>query len=398
MTFLIFTLGCKVNWCDSEDIAENLESSGFLRVFLPSEAQIAIVNSCAVTSESVRKTNQIIRKFKKENPGIKIVLTGCASEYVDTQLKNSILVIKNKQKDKIIDFLPKSGLRLENKNIRKKSVRTRCFLKIEDGCENFCSYCIIPYVRGKVRSLPPDKLIESCKKFAQKGFKEIVLSGINLCKYGANCNSDLTKAIEVAAHFFPRVRLGSVEPDWFDNEKITAIAKIKEFCPQFHLSLQSGSDKILNIMNRKYTRADYIEITEKIRKTLPNATFTTDIIVGFPGETEDDFMDSLSLIEKVGFIKVNVFPFSSRPETAAACLPQIRFETKKRRARAATEFSQKISLKVLKSFSGKIFNVLFEKRDNDGIFSGYTENYIKIMKKSKENLCGKIIEIKYEHN
>ena len=393
MNFFIFTLGCKVNSCDSNEVYSRLVSRGF-NFTSPEEAEVIIVNSCAVTSESVRKTRQNINKFRKINKKAFIALIGCASILEQFTKNRNLDLISNKDEivDKIIIKFNLENKQIDNKFLIVSGEKTRAFIKIEDGCENFCSYCIIPFTRGKIKSKPIEEIKFECKKMHELGFKEIVLTGINLGKYGKDINSNLLKAIEVVRKFFKRIRLSSLEPDVIDKNFIDNISCFGEICPHFHLSLQSGSDKILRLMNRKYDSEFYLNLIDNIRNKFKDVTFATDLITGFPGENDEDFENSVDIIKKARFIKVNVFPFSPRPFTYAENLKQIDLEIKKKRTKYAIELSDCVSKKEISTFFGKEFEVLFETKKGS-YYSGYSRNYIKINFESFENLCGKIKKV-----
>ena len=392
-SFFIYTLGCKVNNCDSNKITSILVSFGF-KISDSEKADIIIINSCAVTNESVRKTRQNINKFKKINKNCFLILTGCAIILEQFLSNKNIDLVCNKKK-LINKIKEKFGIFEQNTEINfiNNSERTRAFIKIEDGCENFCSYCIIPFARGKIKSKNLDEVDFECKKLFNYGFKEFVLTGINLGKYGQDLNLNLIDAIKIARKYCKRIRLSSLEPDVLNKKFIDNLCLFDEICPSFHLSLQSGSDRILKLMNRKYNIDFYLELINYIKNKFKNATFSTDIIIGYPGETDEDFENTLKIIKKIGFIKVNVFPFSPRPFTKAYNLNQIDFKLKKYRVKKAIEFSELISKKVISNFIGESFEVLFENKEKNNIFSGYSRNYIKIKYKSDENLCGKIKKV-----
>lgn len=394
MTYYIQTLGCKVNSYDSWHTSNILESIG-LRAVSSEMADIVIVNSCAVTSESVRKTRQYINKLKHNNENCFLILTGCASILDQFKRNDNVDLICNREN--IINEI-KNKFKI-NKNTDKSLIipnlhdRTRFFMKIEDGCENFCSYCIIPFTRGKIKSKKLEEIDYKCKKMSEFGFKEIVLTGINLGRYGQDLNLNIIDAIKVVRKYFKRIRLSSLEPDTINDELINDLTLFPEICPSFHLSLQSGSDKILRLMNRKYDSQFYLNLIHKIKNKLKNVTFTTDLIAGFPGEDDKDFEDSIKVIKKSKFIKVNVFPFSPRPFTAAEKLNQIDSNLKKQRVKYAIEISEQVSKNEISKFFGQKFKVLFESKSENNIYSGYSENYIKINLKSSENLCEKIKEV-----
>ncbi|GMB10778.1 MAG: tRNA (N(6)-L-threonylcarbamoyladenosine(37)-C(2))-methylthiotransferase MtaB [Candidatus Improbicoccus devescovinae] len=411
MNFFIKTLGCKVNNCDSDIIIKNLVLNKLININNIKLADIIIINSCAVTAESVRKTRQVIRKYRRMAPEAVIVLTGCSADIIKKEDNNEILtkidiIISNFEKFNILKILKNHKILgnypvfLEDINKLNINTRSRAFLKIEEGCENFCSYCIIPYLRGPVKSKSLEDIQKEAYELKLNNFTEIVLVGINLCAYGTDININLIDAIEVVNKFFSRIRLGSLDPYFFidNNQKnnffLEYITKNKNICPSFHLSLQSGSNKILEKMNRKYTRENYIKITEKIKNNIPNSTITTDVIIGFPGETEEDFKKTVEIIEYCNFLKVNVFPFSARIGTAAYSLDnKIDEQTKKIRVKKILEISDIKSRLEINKFINQEFNVMFEKTVSENIYSGYTENYIKIHKYSAENLYKKTEKI-----
>ena len=415
MTFNIITFGCKVNQCESENILENMVRNGFEFASSFEVADIVIINSCTVTSESDRKMRQMIHKVKRKNPNAIIVLTGCmpqAEPELAKNLENVDIIVGNSNKalivdiiknyianhKKVFDVLPiKNIAEFEKTEVNYNPNRSRAFLKIEDGCNRFCSYCIIPYARGKVRSKPLEDIKKDAYNLAENGYKEIVLVGINLSSYGMDLKCDLADAVRVVAECekIKRVRLSSLEPDLMTDGLIYKLSKISKLCPQFHLALQSGSDKILGSMRRRYTQAEFISVTEKLRKVFPNVTFTTDIMVGFPGETQADFQDTLDLIKEVGFLKVHAFPYSIRPGTLAANMEnQIDKSTKSLRVRKVIEISEKSAKLVFENFFGKTLEVLYETKDSKGYFEGHTSNYIPVKTKCDCDIRGKIINTK----
>ena len=390
MKFFIHTLGCKVNSCDSDEIARKLVSYGFQLEFRVDCVDVVIVNSCAVTSESVRKTRQYINKFKKINKNAFIILTGCASILDEFKINKSLNAIVDKSQlvQFILDkFKEKEFYEFQDLNFTNK---TRAFLKIEDGCDNFCSYCIIPFTRGPIKSKTLRNIDTESRSLKDRGFKEIILTGINLGKYGIDISKNLVDAINIVRKYFKRIRLSSLEPDIVNENLISKLSEFDEICPNFHLSLQSGSNNVLKMMNRRYEIEDYFNIINLLREKIKNVTFTTDVIIGFPGESDKDFCDTLYAIDKIRFIKVNVFPFSPRPFTLAENLEQIPPSIKKERVTQAILYSEKVARKEILNFIGKEFDVLFEYKTKDGIYEGYTENYIRIKKQFSENVCGHI--------
>ena len=415
MTFFILTFGCKVNQCESEDIYLAMKNSGFEGCNDYETADIVILNSCAVTAESVRKMRQAIHKVKKINRDSVVAVTGCVAQTEPENVKKIEgvdIVVGNTVKSDIPRIIENhlstsngavnvspifkiSGF--QNSGVNHAPHRSRAFLKIEDGCNRFCSYCIIPYARGQVRSKSIEDIRFDVESLAKNGYKEIVLVGINLSSYGVDIGKNLADAVETvcAVDGVERVRLSSLEPDLMTDEILKRLATQPKLCRQFHLALQSGSDSILKKMRRKYTAEEYLCTVNKIRSMFPCATFTTDLIVGFPSEAEEDFNKSLELIDKVGFLKVHVFPYSVRSGTAAEKFDdQISRAVKAERVRAVIAKSSENCQKVLASFIGKTCEVLYETVDDDGFYEGYTKEYIPVKTRSIKDLRGEILPTK----
>lgn len=398
MKAAFYTLGCKVNQYESQAMAQSLESRGFEITDHSEQADVYVINSCTVTAESDRKTRQTVRRFKKLHPDSIVILTGCmpqAFPEISGELGEADIVIGNKSNRMLYDYIMqyinnsgrivaveqhKSGEAFQGNTISSFRERTRASVKIEDGCNRFCSYCIIPYARGRVRSKPLDELKAEIAALEKNGFSEIVLVGINLSAYGMGADFNIVDAVRLAASFdgIKRVRLGSLEPDHITDEIIAGLAEIPKFCPQFHISLQSGCDSTLKRMNRHYDSAEYYELCQKLREAFDGTTITTDIMVGFPGETKEDFESSLKFAEKVGFEKVHVFPYSIRPGTPAAKMPdQVEKSEKERRAAKMSEACEKVRQDFLKSQIGKTLEVLVEEY-HGGFAQGYTANYTPV--------------------
>ena len=353
MKVFFYTLGCKVNQYESQEMAELLEKSGHTIIYKYSDADIIVVNSCTVTAESVRKTRQTIRRFKKNNPDCIIVLTGCASQ-AEPDIANDLpdevdILMGNRSNTLIVEAVNKffntkeyvcnhidhrTGDAFVGTGITRFDGHTRAFLKIQDGCDRFCSYCLIPYARGRSRSKSLDDIDNELKALSENGYKEIVFVGINLSDYGKNTPYDLADALKLADKYdnIKRVRLGSLEPDHITDDKIERLGKISKLCPQFHISVQSGCDNVLKAMNRHYTAEYYENLCKKLRHVFEDATITTDILVGFPTETEDDFNTTLEFAKRIRFEKAHVFPYSVRKGTRAENLPQLTKAIKDERA------------------------------------------------------------------
>ena len=413
MTFNIVTLGCKVNQYESQLIFEYMCEAGFLPVD-GSFADITIINSCTVTSTSDSKNRKVINRTRRENENAVIVLTGCMPQAFPSDLdlfKNCDIVLGNVSRREVVsaikEFLVskkqiiniaehKKDESFEKMRVNKFLERTRAFVKIEDGCNRFCSYCIIPYARGRVRSKSLSDLKEEVTTLAQKGYNEIVLVGINLSAYGSDNNSTLADAVECVCSIdgIERVRLSSLEPELMTEEVLIRLSKLKEFCPHFHLSLQSGCTETLKRMNRHYTADEYAEIVGNIRRIFDNPSITTDIMVGFAGETEDEFNSSLEFSDYIGFAKVHVFSYSRRKGTVADKMPdQVDPAVKNIRSKLMIEHTDKKRSEFLESQIGLKEEVLFEIKNRDGYFEGYTKNYTPVYVKSDENIIGQIKEV-----
>lgn len=418
MNVYFITFGCKVNLYETENMKQLFLRSGYTVSASEADADIFIVNSCTVTGTGDKKLKKELHRLRREYPQSVIALTGCfpqafpeeakavpeadiitgtknrsslpelVSEHISS--KTQVFGIYEYDRSESFEDMPNTGY--EN--------NTRAFLKIQDGCGMFCTYCIIPYSRGGFRSKPLESVISEAKGFADAGYKEIVLVGINLSFYGVDMGKRLADAVEAVCGIdgIERVRLGSVEPEMLTEEDIKRFAALPKLCPQFHLSLQSGCDKTLKAMNRRYLTEDYKNIVRTLRSSSKDCSITTDIMVGFPGETEEDFLQSLEFAQDTGFAKAHIFPYSKRSGTPAAEMPeQVPEEVKHIRSDrmgAAMEESRK---KFLQSQVGKVFPVLFEREKSDGLHHGYTPNYtqVKILTKySDKSLRNQIFYVK----
>lgn len=395
MTVFFITFGCKVNCYETECIKEEFIKTGF-SVSHTSNADVIVINSCTVTSSGDKKLLQTVRKMRNENPDSVIVLTGCypqAFKEKAASVTQADIVTGTKDRKKIpllvTEFIKdhKRNISIRehagNEPIEEMSCssfdsKTRAFVKIQDGCNQFCSYCIIPYSRGRIRSKPLDVLKKEIEQLVLNGHREIVLVGINLAFYGDEFGITLTDAVEVCSSVegVQRIRLGSLEPEKILDSDLERLSENKKFCPQFHLSLQSGCDKTLRNMNRKYTGAEYEQLVEKIREKFDSPSITTDIMVGFPGETDEDFEESLNFVKKIGFSKIHVFPYSVREGTKAASMPnQIDGGTKTKRAVIMSKLGEELEADFLKKQVGKTFPILFEKENCTDFHQGYSPNY-----------------------
>lgn len=395
MTVFFITFGCKVNCYETECIKEEFIKTGF-SVSHTSNADVIVINSCTVTSSGDKKLLQTVRKMRNENPDSVIVLTGCypqAFKDKAASVTQADIITGTKDRKKIpalvTEFIKdhKRNISIRehttNEPIEEMSCssfdfKTRAFVKIQDGCNQFCSYCIIPYSRGRIRSKPLDVLKKEIEQLVLNGHREIVLVGINLAFYGDEFGITLTDAVEMCSNVegVQRIRLGSLEPEKILDKDLERLSENKKFCPQFHLSLQSGCDKTLRNMNRKYTCTEYEQLVEKIREKFDSPSITTDIMVGFPGETDEDFKESLNFVKKIGFSKIHVFPYSIREGTKAASMPdQIDGGTKTKRAMIMSQLGEELEADFLKKQVGKTFPILFEKENCTDFHQGYSPNY-----------------------
>ncbi len=412
MNIYFYTLGCKVNQYESEAAGELLEKRGHTIVNNINDSDVVIVNSCTVTGESDRKTRQAVRRFKRGSSNRVVVLMGCMPQAVPetaTLLPEADIVIGNTDHTALVELIDKFSFKKERivqilphekdeayctPPIENFSERTRAFMKIEDGCDRWCTYCIIPRARGVIRSRSLSDITAEAKALSKNGFREIVLVGINLTSYGRDTGYDICDAVKAAAvEGIERIRLGSIEPDYMSDQLLERLSKEPKFCPQFHLALQSGCDRTLKRMNRHYDTAFFDDLVKRIRAKFKNASITTDIMVGFAGETEEDFNESVAFLRHIGFARSHVFAYSKRSGTIAAGLPnQVGEAEKNRRAALMAEAVAECEQRFLITQLGKTEKVLFE-QENDGYYEGYTENYTRVKIRSSENLSGQIMEV-----
>lgn len=415
------TLGCKVNQYETDGMIELLKEAGMTAVSFEEKADVYLINTCSVTNMADRKSRQMLHKAKKQNPNAVVVATGCyvqtATEKVAQDLSIDLVVGNNRKKD-IVEILneyyaeKEAGEQVkeeyvidinhtdeyEDLEISTVTEHTRAHLKIQDGCNNFCSYCIIPYARGRIRSRTMESIKAELERLSASGFKEIVLTGINLSCYDDN-GKKLIDVIEMADNVngIERIRLGSLDPEVVTEDFVERLGKVKKICPHFHFSLQSGCDKTLKAMNRHYTSDEYYEKCQLIRKYIDNPAFTTDVIVGFPGETEEDYISSREFVKKVKFAELHVFKYSKRDGTVAAKMPnQIDEKIKTLRSEDLIKTGEELTKEFRQAKIGQDTTVLFEEKillDNKEYWVGHTVDYIKIAVPEKENLEGQIRKV-----
>lgn len=417
----LHNLGCKVNSYETEAMTQLLKKAGYEIVSFQDQADVYIINTCSVTNMADRKSRQMLHKAKKQNPNAVVVATGCyvqtATEKVAQDLSIDLVVGNNRKKD-IVEILneyyaeKEAGEQVkeeyvidinhtdeyEDLEISTVTEHTRAHLKIQDGCNNFCSYCIIPYARGRIRSRTMKSIKAELERLSASGFKEIVLTGINLSCYDDN-GKKLIDVIEMADNVngIERIRLGSLDPEVVTEDFVERLGKVKKICPHFHFSLQSGCDKTLKAMNRHYTSDEYYEKCQLIRKYIDNPAFTTDVIVGFPGETEEDYISSREFVKKVKFAELHVFKYSKRDGTVAAKMPnQIDEKIKTLRSEDLIKTGEELTKEFRQAKIGQDTTVLFEEKillDNKEYWVGHTVDYIKIAVPEKENLEGQIRKV-----
>lgn len=414
MKAAFYTLGCKVNQYETQVLCEALTKDGFIIVSDSEEADVYIINSCTVTAESDKKTRQAVRHFKRLHPDSVVVLTGCMPQAYPNaaqELTQADIVAGNRSNEKLPQMIKEylanrqrtintrqhqSGDKFSPCSISSFDERTRAAIKIEDGCNRFCSYCIIPYARGRVRSKALADIKKEAQALAANGYREIVLVGINLSSYGTDTGLTLCDAVDAVCSVdgIKRVRLGSLEPDHMTEEMIKGLKRQEKLCPQFHISLQSGCTETLKRMNRHYDAAEYARICADLRASFKDCTITTDVMVGFAGETDDEFNQSLEFVKAIGFEKVHVFPYSVRIGTRAASFPdQQDKKTKQERAKRMADAANEIRTAFLRAQIGKTVEVLAETKEDGGSCNGYTANYtpVKIISGAE---CGEFYNIK----
>ena len=433
----LHNLGCKVNAYETEAMQEMLENAGYEIVPFKEGADIYIINTCTVTNIADRKSRQMLHRARKMNPNAIVVAAGCYVQAQDGKEADPCIdiVLGNNHKKDLIEILEKYDLKrtagavekrqdekmtctvaeiedinktreYESLHLTKPGDHTRAYIKVQDGCNQFCTYCIIPYARGRVRSREQEDVVNEVKSLAANGYKEIVLTGIHLSSYGIDHDGerhllDLIRAVH-EVDGIERIRLGSLEPGIITEEFADAISGLPKICPHFHLSLQSGCDATLKRMNRRYTSAEYYEKCRILRKYFDNPALTTDVIVGFPGETEEEFQESLAFVDKVDFYETHIFKYSKREGTKAARMEdQIDEQVKAQRSAAMIELGLKKKEAYERSFIGKTVEVLVEEDEvyeGKTVQAGHTKEYIKIALESEENLKNTIVKVQIEND
>jgi len=395
------SLGCKLNQAETELLARQLAEAGYRLVSAVSEADVYILNTCTVTHIADRKSRHQLRLAHRRNPDARLVAIGCYAERSPrelAQIEGVDLVVGNEQKPYLLQRLHESGCLSRPLSIRTDchydGCRTRAFIKVQDGCNSFCAYCIVPLVRGSEKSVPVDHVVTEVRQRAAEGCQEVVLTGTEIGSYsfnGVNLRSLLEHVL--AETDVIRLRLSSLQPQELSHELI-GLWRDNRLCPHFHLSLQSGSDGVLGRMKRHYTTADYQQVVSLIRKIMPESAITTDVIVGFPGETEAEFQESYDFCRRVEFARIHVFPYSPRRGTEAAQMPhQVENKVKKQRSQKMLTLARESARNFSRQFLGRTMPVLWEQQAS-GIWSGLTDNYIKVYARSSEDLTSQLLPLK----
>lgn len=412
----LHNLGCKVNAYETEAMQKMLEDAGYEIVPFSDVADVYVINTCSVTNMADRKSRQMLHKAKHKNENAIVVATGC---YVQTKEQEALkdlaidIVIGNNKKHELIDRInafKKNGENADvidindNKQefeelfIEETAEHTRAFIKVQDGCNQFCSYCIIPYARGRVRSRKISNVIEEVKRLAGNGFKEVVLTGIHLSSYGIDCEDSLLNLIKEVHKIdgISRIRLGSLEPKIITEEFVKELSKLPKICPHFHLSLQSGCDETLKRMNRKYTTSEYENGCNILRKYFDHPAITTDVIVGFPGETEEEFNNTKEFLERIHFYEMHIFKYSKRQGTRAATMEnQVPEEIKTKRSAQLISLGNKMSKEFRDYYLGQEQEVLFEEKtiiNSKEMYIGYTKEYVKVAVESERMLENQLVK------
>ncbi|MFB5283778.1 tRNA (N(6)-L-threonylcarbamoyladenosine(37)-C(2))-methylthiotransferase MtaB [Peribacillus sp. Hz7] len=411
------TLGCKVNHYETEAIWQLFKSAGYERVEFESMADVYVINTCTVTNTGDKKSRQVIRRAVRKNPDAVIAVTGCYAQTSPAEIMaipGVDIVVGTQDRVKMLDYIEQ--YKEERKpinavgNIMKNRVyeeldvpaftdRTRASLKIQEGCNNFCTFCIIPWARGLMRSRDPKEVIHQAQQLVEAGYKEIVLTGIHTGGYGEDMKdynlAMLLRELEEQVEGLKRIRISSIEASQITDEVIEVLANSKKVVNHLHIPIQSGSDTVLKRMRRKYTMEFFADRLVKLKKALPNLAVTSDVIVGFPGETEEEFMDTYNFIKEHKFSELHVFPYSKRTGTPAARMDnQVNEEIKNERVHRLIELSNQLAKEYASQFEGEVLEVIPEEQLENGLFEGYTDNYLKVQFEATEEMVGQIVKVK----
>lgn len=422
-TVAFYTLGCKVNQYETNAMEQQFIQNNYKIVENTEKADIYVINTCTVTNMADRKSRQMLRRVKEINQSAVIVVCGCYAQVAKTELEQIPevdIILGINEKNKIVqiveEYLANQNNIIEVADVSKQkefldfgdvtyTEKNRAVIKVQDGCNMFCSYCLIPYARGRIRSRKIENVVSEIKKIAKQGIKEVVITGIHVASYGKDFENGNIRLINLLEEInkiegIARIRLSSLEPTIVDEEFAQRLSKLEKICDHFHLSLQSGCDATLKRMNRKYTTARYKEATEILRKFYPNANFTTDVIVGFPGETDEEFDQTYQFLKEIGFYKMHIFKYSPRKGTVAEKLPnQVDGNIKEERSKKLIELSNNMQNEKNSQYIGKTVKVLFEEYEN-GYYKGHTTNYmvVKVPEKEQDGFIDNIKDIEITEN
>lgn len=419
MKVALYTLGCRVNSYESEAMAEQFIKEGYDVVDFSEFADVYVINTCTVTNMGDKKSRQMIGRARRLNPEAIIAVVGCYSQIASDEvasIEGVDVVLGSRNKGEVVYWVNRTREEkkqvievndvLRNKKFEELSIneyqdKTRAFLKIQDGCNKFCTYCLIPFARGAVCSKDPEQILKEVNELSRNGFKEIILSGVHTASYGVDIQGDwnLVRVLEEIDKIegIERIRIGSIDPTFFTEGVIERICGLKKLCPHFHLSLQSGCDATLRRMNRKYTAAEYKEVCDNLRKYMKDVSITTDIIVGFPGESAGEFEETYKFLSDIKLSKMHIFKYSKRAGTKAADMPfQVDGNLKEERSKALIELNHKNEVEFMEGFIGRTMSVLYEEKvsGSENSYVGYTENYLKVITNSSEDISGKIVPTK----
>ena len=412
-----YTLGCKVNQYETEAMLELFEKEGYEKAETEDYADVYVINTCTVTHMSDRKSRQYIRRMKKKNPDAIIAVVGCYSQVSPEEILSIDevnLVMGTNDRKKIVEEVKKIDASrkvstvddimkvkaFEEIEINKTNGKTRAFMKIQDGCDRYCSYCIIPYARGRVRSRDLESIVKEVENLASNGYKEVVLTGIHVASYGKDIKDSDIKLLDVIKQIndiegIERIRLSSVEPILFTDEFVEAVSTMDKVCPHYHLSLQSGCDETLKRMKRRYTTEEYKAIVDRLRAAIPNVSITTDVIVGFPDETNEEFDKTYEFLKDIELTHMHVFKYSPRKGTPDATMEnQVDPSTKHDRSEKLLQLNEENFNKFGQKMLDKEFNVLFEQKVGDNKYEGLTENYVKVIVESDNDISEQILKVK----
>lgn len=400
--FKVVTLGCRTNQYESQGYSDQLRKMGYSPAEEGEVADLCIVNTCTVTDSADSASRHEIRSLLRQNPNAKLAVTGCMAESASDAILSidpRIQVVPNARKEQLVEEIFPEETDFPEFQIQTFDGHTRAFVKVQDGCNSFCTYCIIPYVRGRSRSRQIPEIVKEVEGLVSGGYKEVVITGINVGDFdGGGKLADLVRAVD-RVKGLERLRISSIDPDEIDEDLANAVLQGKTTCPSMHIVLQSGSNVILKRMNRKYTRQIFLETVERMREKCPDFTVTTDIIVGFPGETEGDFEETMDLMEKVQFSKVHMFPYSPRKRTRAALYPnQIPSDVMKKRKALLLQKAEKSAFLLREKFLGRTMPILLENEEKEGWISGHTPNFLRVFIPKNNHKANEIVTVELLEN